>query len=262
MRYLFLIPILIITSGCSVFQGETATNTVTITPSNSQGCSSTPTDVLDSKNVKQVTLTNEEISVSGMVRQNQSQGFTFEANSGQKLTYQTEQNICVWVYTPDNQLLNSGTLPQSGNYIVQVAAQQGSTTFDLQMGLDVPQAVASATSQVSPTPTVVKRVSPDEFVRDHYLALNDRNYRETWDHLSPNFKNIAVSYSEYQKWWNSVREIRIGNIETVKENEDNAIVNAELWYVMNTGKLVKDSKSRIYLIWNESEKSWLFNNKV
>ena len=62
-------------------------------------------------------------------------GYTFQGQAGERLNYQTNQNICVWVYTPERQLLSDPILPTTGRYTIQVSALKGSTTFELKMSL-------------------------------------------------------------------------------------------------------------------------------
>ncbi|MBV5261876.1 hypothetical protein FLX56_26030 [Synechococcus moorigangaii CMS01] len=240
-----------------------ATNGATATsPTQNTGdCPTKPATKLDPNNVKSINLTEAATIESGIIRQGTAVGYSFEAESGQKINYETDDEICVWVYSPDNQLLTSKDLPKTGTYLIQATILQGSQTFDLEMSLDVVQARIS-TPTPTPTPVQPTRPSADEFIRDHYMNLNNRRYSETWERLSPNFQQKAVSYSEYRKWWNSVREIKIGNIDVINQSDDEAIVDAELTYIMKSGSTVSDPKSLIYLVWSESSNSWLFNDKT
>ena len=138
------------------------------------------------------------------------------------------------------------------------------------MGLDIPKVSQSpnltpptTSPSLSKQPVIptVERPAADEFVRNHYIALNNRKYTYSWSQLSPKFKTIASSYSEYQQWWNSVREIRIGDIKLVNQTNDSAVVDAELWYVMHSDKVVKDAKNKIYLVWSNETNGWLFDDK-
>ncbi|MEY3221896.1 MAG: hypothetical protein RLZZ203_752 [Cyanobacteriota bacterium] len=252
-------------------------------------CPTQPTAVLETNNVKPISLGSQAMKETGMVTTNKSLGYTFTAKSGEKLVYKTSQDICIWVYTPDNQLINSPILPLDGKYTVQVAAMGGSTTFDLGLELEDnnTQAVnlsSSSTSTpletTSPTSTPTKTITatpvktsqinrknstkqdPRYFIRNHYLSLNNRNYSQTRNQLSNRFKNkYSGTYAEYQQWWDSVKKIKIGKIEVVNQNTNTATVDAELSYYMNTGRIVQDSRSRIYLIWNQNDNTWLINDK-
>lgn len=236
---------------------------------------------LSNNNVKSVSLNGQTLKESGMVSPDKNQGYTFEAKSGQKISYHTKGDICIWLYSPDNQLLNSPdnqllnskVLSQTGKYTIQLASRQGAQTFELEMGLDT-------SLQKSPSPThntttaslplsqaavtsAPNRPAADEFVKNYYLALKNRNYSDTWSKLSPKFQSLSTDgYSDYLQWWNSVSDITVGNIHLVNQSSDAAIVDAELYYVMNTGKAFEDSKKRIYLVWSDPKNSWLFERKT
>lgn len=259
---------LLILCGCSIAFPGSGNPTEPI----SEECPEKPEIALISKNVKPISLSEKTIVESGITSKSKSRGYTFDAQAGQKLNYQANQAICVWLYTPDNQLLTSGVLPKTGKYTIQVSAPKGSTTFDLTMSLETPQ--LSSPSPVKPRPSnsetspeeaidddASERPAADNFVENYYISINNRQYSDTWDKLSPNFKKISGSYSGYQQWWNSVKEIIIGDIQVVNQRSDTAIVEAELWYLMKNGRKIKDSKNRIYLIWSSDSNSWLFERK-
>ncbi len=109
------------------------------------------TGALISKNVKPISLDNTITKESGQVSVGQYRGYTFNAQAGEKLSYRTSDDICLWVYTPDNNLLSSLDLPTTGKYIVQVSALKGATTYNLEMTLGSLQAAAPTTS---PSPDI------------------------------------------------------------------------------------------------------------
>jgi hypothetical protein len=234
----------------------------------SSGCADKPTGSLSKKDVEEIVLNEGTITKSGQVNASKYHGYTFTAKSGEKLVYKTNQDICIWVYTPDNQLINSPILPLDGNYTVQVAAMGGSTTFDLALQLqnDADKSLSSA----QPTPLETSQTNIEnsprkdaaDFIRNHYLSLNNREYSQTRNQLSNQFKNkYSGTYAEYQQWWDSVKEIKIGDVKIVNDNGNNVTLDVELWYYMNTGKIAQDSRSRIYLIWNQNDNRWLINDK-
>lgn len=111
----------------------------------SKGCLDKPEQSLEIQNVKSVVLGEQMLRESVIASQSKSMGYTFEAKANQKLTYnKTDKNVCIWVFTPDNQLLNTEVLPTTGKYTIQISALQGSTTVDLSMGLDVAQATPAS----------------------------------------------------------------------------------------------------------------------
>jgi hypothetical protein len=230
-------------------------------------CPDKPTGSLASKNVKPIQLSSQTLTETGKVRAGKYLGYTFTAKSGQKLSYQTNDDVCIWLYAPDNQIITNKDLMQTGKYIIQVSAPQGVRNFELKLGLDISQSLVASSSTPSSTSvqtniSTTTRPNPENFVREHYILLNNREYSKTWNRLSSRFKRESSGYSEYQQWWNSVREIRIGNIREVSQSSDRAVVDAELWYVKHNGKTHQDSKNRIYLIWSNDNNSWLFDRKA
>lgn len=217
-------------------------------------------------NVKLISLDRQKVKESGMINPGKNLGYAFEAKSGQKLSYQTKDDICIWVYTPDNQLLNSSVLPQTGKYTIQLASRQATKTFELEMSLDAVLEASSSPSQqannsIIPEPAQ-NRPAADEFVKNHYFSLKNRNYSSTWSELSPRFQSLSVgSYSDYLQWWDKVRDIRIGNVSLINQSNDTAIVDADLYYVIDADRVFEDSKKRIYLVWSGEKNSWLIERK-
>ena len=103
--------------------------------------------------------------------------------------------------------------------------------------------------------------SPTQFVENYYKNLRYGNYKTTWNQLSSSFQHQSGGYSEYVKWWNSVREIRIGQIRLIDQDSDEALVYADLTYITSTGTYYNDTKNRIYLTWNSQSNTWLFEKK-
>jgi hypothetical protein len=140
MKKILCIICLSLLSGCQSLSSQTS-NSLSIKQASaaSQGCPRQPEDVLKSANVKAISLSEQPLYESEVAKKGNSQGFIFEAQAGQKLNYQTESDICVWVYSPDNQLLSSQDLPTDGKYTIQVSVPQGSKTFEIAISLDAEQ---------------------------------------------------------------------------------------------------------------------------
>ena len=366
MNKLTLSLMLLMSYGCSqpLFNSRSAIAPVNSSP----GCPEKPTLNLDQQTVEDINL-DQSLVKSGRVTATEAVGYQFDAQSGQTLTYSTNEDVCIVVYTPDNQIIDGGELPTSGKYIVQVSSPQDERAFDLKMSLTTPvvenipetptpepttvntassspttnqttvkntprtktrrpRPVKTASSSpttnqttvndtpttdqttvndtpttdqttvndtpttdqttVNDTPTTetqkpipiavpsnpalvsqsvsspepsISRPPADDFVRNHYTALNNRQYDQTWSNLSSRFKSISKDFSNYQEWWDSVAEIRIGNVELISQNSDRAVVDAQLWYEMNNGRVAEDKKTRISLMWSDEANSWLFVSK-
>ena len=236
MKKLILFSTLLLIGGCqSLPKVSQQTLQASTVPT---GCSEKATNVLTKPET--IELNSQSVTKSGQISAAKSIGYTFAAQAGQKLSYRTQDDICIWIYTPENQLLTSGEIPQSGKYILQVSAPRGSTTFNLEMSLGTLEASSSTfttTTDNSSSRVQPERPSADEFVKDYYSNINNRQYSDAWSKLSPSFQSKSSSYSEYTKWWDSVKEIQIGDAHLINQSSDLAVVSIELWYAMNNGQV-------------------------
>lgn len=146
MKNVWLYVLLLIIGGCNAAGSNPNSNSVFA----DNTCPEKPSSTLDPKNVKAISLNTSGITKeSGQLNGGKSLGYTFEAKSGDKLSYKTKNDICIWIFTQDLTLLSNTDLPKSGKYIIQVAAPKGSTSFDLEISLGTVQAPPNL---VSPSP--------------------------------------------------------------------------------------------------------------
>jgi hypothetical protein len=228
-------------------------------------CPDQPQGTLEGSQVKSLALNNGSSSESGNINVGKQKGFSFEGKKKQKFNYRTKDSVCVWIYTPDAVLLKGDELPMDGKYTVQVSALKGSTSFNLELGLqDLNTATQPSTSLSSPSPIAQappaasedRPKSPENFIKEHYSNLNARNYDLTWKSLSSEFQTISTGFSGYTEWWNSVERIELDSVNLVSKDSSQAIVDAELRYIMKTGVTSDDERGRIYLAWNSSVSNW------
>ena len=106
-----------------------------------------------------------------------------------------------------------------------------------------------------------KTISPEYFIKKHYSDLNNRNYYSTWNYLTAQFQNKSKSFDDYRDWWDSVSYTEIGQIQVLKQTSTKALLDVQLTYVMKTGKVYQDPKSKIYLVWDKYANSWVFKDK-
>ena len=104
------------------------------------------------------------------------------------------------------------------------------------------------------------RTSPTKFIKQYYLDINDRNYNLTWQQFAPKRRANPESYNSYISWWNSVENTEIEQIKVLEQNDHKAVVYVELKYLMKTGIIYKERKSKIYLIWNSKYNNWLIED--
>ncbi|GEM_PF-6307304 len=98
-------------------------------------CPSTPNLILKSANVETISLDQGKAKLSGIAKKNQAIRYSFEAKTGQELTYETEDDICIWFYAPDNKLLTGKQIATDGKYIIQISTLKGSKTFSIDLAL-------------------------------------------------------------------------------------------------------------------------------
>ncbi|WP_236630444.1 ARC6/PARC6 family protein [Aphanizomenon flos-aquae] len=154
---------LIVYSTClSLIGCQTIENPLTNVSSNaisSSGCAEKPMVSLSGKDVETVALNESTITKSGQVSASKNIGYTFTAATGQKLSYSTDADVCLWVFSPDNEILKGGELSKNGKYVIQVAAPQGAKTFDLVLRLENNTQTASLSSSPIPTPVETNQVA-------------------------------------------------------------------------------------------------------
>ena len=143
---LYLLALVI--SGCANFGSS---SNIFNNSQNNSVCPEKPIATLAKNNVKEIILQEQKITQSGQVSVSRNVGYKFKAKQGQKLNYGTNDDICIWVFTPDNNILNSTELSKSGTYIIQVAAPRGSKTFDLDLSFG--SSKPSSTIQVNSNQT-------------------------------------------------------------------------------------------------------------
>lgn len=137
-KRVFACFILLVLAGCNA----TVKSANTVATSTSNNCPDKPTGELKSSRVKPIDLDAQTLKESAIVSPGKDQGYAFAAKAGQTINYRTAENICTWIFTPNNEVISSTNLPVDGRYTMQVAALTGSTTFELEMSLEDPEPVA------------------------------------------------------------------------------------------------------------------------
>jgi hypothetical protein len=109
---------------------------------------------------------------------------------------------------------------------------------------------------------------PDQAVRTYYQMVSQQRYDLSWNMLTDTFKQKfnccapTYNYTGYTSWWDSVDYVDFGNVNTVSQSGDRAVVYAETFYVMTTGERSSvDSSPYIELIYDTAAGMWRFNDK-
>ncbi len=126
----------------------------------------------------------------------------------------------------------------------------------------------SPTLSATTTQNLANLPPPDQTVRTYYQLVSQQRYDLSWPLLTDAFKqkfNCCApnyNYSGYLDWWNSVNYVDFGTVSVVSESGAQAVVYAQLYYVMNTGaRSGVDSDPYIELLYNSATNTWQFNDK-
>ena len=128
----------------------------------------------------------------------------FEAKAGQKLSYRTADDICIWLYAPNTQLLKSGDLPITGKYTLQLSALKGSTTFNVEISLGT---LSASAPSVSPSPSATSShstsvttsnppsvtIEASELTQEQELAIVQKWYEAKSRIFAPPFDTSLVN---------------------------------------------------------------------
>ena len=198
MKKLIIFSILLIIGGCQALPNNLQ-QTQTLQASTG-GCPEKSKPALN--NPEEIQLDSQSQIKSGQASADKSVGYTFTAQAGQKLSYRTKDDICVWIYAPDTQLLNSGELPQTGKYTLQVSAPRGSTTFNLEMSLGTleasqPSVPSPSSAETSDTPSTTPAISPSateasDLSQDEALQIVQNWYQAKPQIFGPSFDQSLV----------------------------------------------------------------------
>jgi len=155
-------------------------------------------------------------------------------------------------------------------------AQEATQTVFLR---ETEQAATAIPSRLAPSPlpglntqfptavtfptAVAPPAAPDQAVRDYYTLVSQQRYDLTWQLLTDSFKqrfNCCApnyNYTGYVEWWDSVNYVDFGDVRTISQNGDRAVVYAELYWVMNTGvRSGMSGNSYIELVYDSAAGSW------
>ena len=119
---------------------------------------------------------------------------------------------------------------------------------------------------VPPTSTPVvtsdQLEDPVEFFKSYISLLNNRQYEEAWDKLSPKFqaamlRNGGGGYDEYVAYWDSVEHLDIALIEIRSLSNSEVLLYTEIKYQYKAG-YTATGHTTYKLVRDSSNNSWLF----
>lgn len=112
-------------------------------------------------------------------------------------------------------------------------------------------------------------IAPDQFIRDYYAGINDRQYTKTWSLLSEDFKTKhnccnrdgSYKYKSYTRWWNSIKRVDVRTAQIRRKNSKKATVIAKLRYTKKRGNRVVYQKHRFELVFDHEINNWLIDDQ-
>jgi hypothetical protein len=121
----------------------------------------------------------------------------------------------------------------------------------------------------SPIPTAVPptqapaQYDPADFARWYFNSVwADRNYQYLWDNCqTTSFQNHSSNgnYSEFVKWWNSVRQVDVLSVEVLNNDGRYATIRVTLTFHLANGRTLSDQTFEYDLTYNNQNGLWMFD---
>ncbi|MEH2284638.1 MAG: protein kinase [Nostoc sp.] len=116
----------------------------------------------------------------------------------------------------------------------------------------------------SSTQPQIDRSTPEQAVQNYFETINKREFQAGWNQLSPSYQNNKTlhpdGYLSYIDWWGGkVKSVDIEQVSLVEATAQTATVNANIRYLMNTGKVVPASV-RFFLLWDAQNSRWIVSD--
>ena len=218
--YKIIILSLVFVSGCSTIEPIPEPKETNISD---VGCSEQPNLELEPENVSEISLKDRTVNQSGQVNRTKTLGYTFQAEAGEKLSYSTDNNICIWIYAPDTALVNGTQLPETGKYTVQVAALKGATTFDLEMSLNSVKRASSPperATQNTATASEQSNNSSNNLTKEEALSIVSGWYRAKPKMFAyPYDEDLVDRYATGKLYYETVEKDGGGSIGWLRRND-------------------------------------------
>jgi len=104
---------------------------------------------------------------------------------------------------------------------------------------------------------------PEQFMRDYFEIINNREYELSWSRLSENFHDNIYKRGGYQEayidWWNTVEKIEILDATIKSQNETEAEVFIIGRYYYKSGTITTSKGITYRLIKDPTMNTWLID---
>ncbi|PZU98755.1 MAG: serine/threonine protein kinase [Pseudanabaena sp.] len=120
----------------------------------------------------------------------------------------------------------------------------------------------SPTSTPTPTATATlqpkPKTSPEQFIKDYYNLINERQFERAWQNLTPTFqRDRAGGYQTFTGFWQTIDKVDVRGARIVEVKADSAIIDIDLTYQKSAA--ITPETLRMGLVWQESSGQWLIN---
>jgi len=131
---------------------------------------------------------------------------------------------------------------------------------------DAVQRISGVTPSPSPIPTSPKTAtpppkpqsSPEQFIKDYYSLINERQFTGAWQKLTPTFqRDRAGGYETFTGFWQTIDKVEVRGARIGEVKADSAIIDIDLTYQKSS--TITPETLRMGLIWQESSGQWLIN---
>jgi len=228
-------------------------------------CPNSAQNLLELKALKMINISSHSSLLSDKVNPNKDLGYIFWGKAGQHFNYSKTGDICLWLYSPDNKIVNQKVLPITGKYILQVASAKDTVNFEIHATLEEDPKIAQKIKQNRENLLKMSSIKPkltdqtifENLLNDHFTQLNDQEYKTAWLDLSPKFQARLKNYQAYGNIWRKFTSLRLFNMVVVSKTDKEVILAIEVNYLsferaIGTITLVFDSQKSKWLIENVS----------
>lgn len=125
---------------------------------------------------------------------------------------------------------------------------------------DPPPPPVNNNPPMPPEPLPEVRPEPGQAVRRYYGTLNNQDYGQAWQLLTPELRSDRQlhpqGYDSYLEWWTKVAFVEVYTTSTESQSGDRAVVVTSLNYQLVSGREVTQGL-QFYFTWNRDRRLWL-----
>jgi len=141
------------------------------------------------------------------------------------------------------------------------------TAISLPPSAEVAPLEAEPSASDTSLPTEAPVSPPERLVRDYFQAINNREYEQSWQMLTPNFKDIRhccdsegnYEFQPYVDWWDKFERVEIVSTSVEYQSSEEATVTTRLRYHRVADASVTTAVSAFKLVWENDR--WFIDDQ-